>query len=643
MGLFVRMLAYCPSASGRSTVPHPSHIPFGPGPLVLLLVTALLGPLIGGAAPVHAQVQDSTELKRFRRADSYLQGGQFEDAIRILESLYEQSPNNSSFYRKLKDAYESVKRYDDALRLVEDRLSQRRTPHLLSEKARLLYEQGNEAAADSTWATAINRAPGRTTTYRIVYQTLVDIRRFKQAIEVLQQARDRLDDPSLFRLELAYLYGLDGQHRKAMREYVTLLENSPRQFSIVRGRLQSFVEQDEGIQSSIDVLTTAVEQNPLSTVFRDLLAWLYVSTNRYEAAYDVYRALDRLQQKNGKKLYEFARKATDADQFSIATTAFEDILKKYPDATIAPSVQKALGDTYRRWAEAGPDASPVSDSSHYAAARSAYETFLENYPSHKAVPTVLSQLGTLQLDVYRNLDAAQSTLKKVVSSSPKTEAANEARYDLGRIALLRGDLERARLLFSRLAERLRSGDLADRARFELALLQFYQGRFGAAQVQAKATSANTSSDVTNDAIELRVLIQQNKGPDSLNTPLRTYARARLALRQHDYEAAGARLDSLLQSHKRHALADDAHFRRAEVSLAQGDTSRARQQYETLPKQHPRSPYADRSLFRLGELYEAQGKTDRAVTLYDRLLTQYPNSLLAADARTRLRTLRRSRS
>jgi len=611
---------------------------------VLVLVTAVLGPLVvGGSSPVHAQAQDSTELKRFRRADTYLQGGQFEDAIRILESLYAESPDNSSFYRKLKDAYESVKRYDDALRLVDDRLSRRRTPHLLSEKARLLYEKGDEAAADSTWTTAINLAPERTATYRVVYQTLVDIRRFKRAIEVLQRARERLDDPSLFRLELAYLYGLDGQHRKAMREYVTLLENSPRQFAIVRGRLQSFVEQGEGIQASIDVLTTAVEQNPLSTVFRDLLAWLYVSTDRYEAAYDVYRALDRLQQKNGKKLYEFARKATDADRFAIATTAFETILKKYPDATIAPDVRKALGDTYRRWAESEADASPTSDSSHYAAARSAYETFLKKYPSHEAAPTVRSQLGTLQLDVYRDLDAAQSTLETVVSSASTTDAAHEARYDLGRIALLRGDLERARLLFSRLAERLRSGDLADRSRFELALLQFYQGRFDAARTQAKATSANTSSDVANDAIELRTLIQQNTGPDSLNTPLRIYARARLALRRHNYEDAGARLDSLLQQHGDHALADDAHFRRAAAFLAQGDTSRALQQYETLPKQHPRSPYADRSLFRLGELYEARGQTDRAITLYDRLLTQYPNSLIAADARTRLRTLRRSRS
>jgi len=626
-------------------VPYLGRFSFRRGRFALLSVLSLcLLACALGTGPVHAQERDSTELKRFRVADSHLRAGKFEKAIQILESLYAQAPGNASFYRKLKDAYESVKRYDDALGLVEDRLDQNMSPHLLAEKGRLLYKKGDEDAADRAWTQAIEQDPERTTTYRIVYQTLVDIRRFDRAIEILTQARQRLNEPGLFRLELAYLYGLDGQHRQAMREYVTLLKQSPDQFSIVRGRLQSFVEQDEGIQASIDVLTAAVEQNPLSTAFRDLLAWLYLSTDHYEAAYDVYRALDRLRQKKGQTLFTFAQKAADADQFRIATTAFEAILQKYPDGAAAPKAQRALGDTYRRWAASTePDGARPDSASRYAAARTAYETFLQTYPTHEAAPTVRSTLGTLQLDVYRDLDAAQATLKQVVSASPETKAAHEARYDLGRIALLRGDLERARLLFSRLAERLRSGDLANQARFELALLQFYRGRFDAARAQTKATSANTSADVTNDAIELSVLIQENTGPDSLHTPLRIYARARLDIRQHHYAAAEARLDSLLQQHGRHALADDARFRRAEVVLAQGDTSRALEHYREVPTQHPRSAYADRTLFRLAALYEARDEPGQAIALYDRLLTEYPRSLLAGDARSRLRTLRRSQS
>ncbi|WP_105012966.1 tetratricopeptide repeat protein [Salinibacter sp. 10B] len=616
------------------SIPTPGLFRYGASLLVVLLA---VGPL---DRVVQAQPQDSTQLRRFRMADSYLRAGEHEKAIGLLESLYAQSPDNASFYRKLKDAYESVKRYEDAVRLVEDRIEANPSPHLIAEKGRLLYQKGDEQGAEQAWTAAIESAPERASTYRIVYQALVDIRRFRRAIEVLQRARERLDDNGLFRTELAYLYGLDGQHGKAMKEYVTLLAESPNRLALVRNRLQTFVEQGEGISSSVDVLQDAVEEHPLNPAYRELLAWFYMKEDNYAAAYDVYRALDRLQQQQGESLYRFAQKAADADAFDVATTAFEAILERHSDAPIAPDAQRALGATYERWAESEGDGAAPDSTARYDAARAAYKTFLENYPTHNASPSVRATLGNLQLDVYRHLDAAQRTLKDVVSSHPEHAAANEARYDLGRVALLRDNLDRARLLFSRLSERLRSGDLADQARFELALLQYYQGSFEAARTQAEATSANTSADVTNDAIDLSVLIQENKGPDSLNTPLRQYARAQLDIRQHHYQKADARLDSLLQHYGRHSLADDARFRQAEVALAQGDTTTALQHYRTLPQRHPRSPFADRSLFRLGTLYEAQGNPEQAAKLYDRLLTEYPSSLLASDVRTRLRALRR---
>ncbi len=612
---------------------------------LVLAAVALLVVLPIGDPPARAQSADSTQLRRFRVADAHLQTGKTEKAISILKTLYAESPGNSSFYRKLKEAYESVKRYDDALALVEDRIGDNPTPGLLSEKARLLYLQGAEADARTAVDDAIALAPDRATTYRLVYQTLVDLRRFKQAIDVLQQARTRLDNDNLFRTELAYLFGLDGQHGAAMQEYVTLLDESPERVSLVRNRLQTFVEQGEGISSSVEMLEKAVEDHPLNPAYRKLLSWLYMKTDDYEAAYDVYRALDRLQQRKGQALFSFAQKAADADEYAVATTAFTAILERHQDAEVAPKAQRALGDTYREWADNLHGSSPaqLDSTSRYDDARQAYQAFLNTYPDHDAYPTVLAQLGTLQLDVYRNLEEARSTLEDVVASYPETSAADEARYDLGRTALLEGNFERAQVLFSRLAKRLRGGDLADQARFELARLQFYQGEFETARTRAKATSASTSSDVTNDAIELSVLIQENKGPDSTNTALRLYAQAQLRARQHRHAEATAHLDSLLQTHAGHPLTDDALFRRAEVSLVQGDTARAVETYEKLPREHARSAHADRSLYRLGELYEDQGRTDTAIEIYNQLLTDYPKSLLASDARTRLRKLQRGRS
>lgn len=606
------------------------------------VVFALMGVSAAGLLPAHAQTPDSTQLKRFQRADSYIRAGQFEKAIGLLESLYEEAPENPSFYRKLKEAYESVKRYDEALQLVEDRIGDSPTPALLSEKARLLYQKGEEEKADQTWDRTLALAPNRAATYRTVYQTLIDIRRFRKAIEVMTEGREQLDRPNAFRTELAYLYGLDGQHGKAMEEYVALLADSPERVDFVRGRLQTFVEQDQGIEASIEVLQSAVEDAPLNRAYRELLAWLHMEQNDYAAAFDVYRAIDRLEEEQGQVLYQFARQAADAHEYAVATKAFEAILDRHADAAVAPRARKALGDMYRRWASSDAVSStPGQDSVRYEQAMETYRTFLTTYSGHEAYPEVLLQLGALQLDVRRDLDEAQSTLEQVVSNHSQSPAAERAQYHLGRIALFRDALDRARLLFSRLASEAENDDLADQARYELALLHFYRGEFDAAMTRVKATSANTAADVANDAIELKVLLQENRGPDSLDAALHRFAQARLYERQHRYDDAIASLDTLLQQHGSHPLGDDARFRQAHALLARGDTTAALDAFQAVTEQYPRSPFADRSLFQIGTLHESRGRPAAAVEAYNQLLTDYPKSLLAAETRQRLRTVQRS--
>ncbi len=606
---------------------------------VALSLVLLLG---GHVRPTQAQQADSTLLRQFQRANAYVRAGKTEKAIELLEELYADAPTNTAFYRKLKKTYESVKRYDDAIRLVEKRIGDRPAVPLLSEKARLQYQKGAVETANETWDRALRLAPNKKQTYETVYETLVNIRHFKKAIEVLKKGRTVLDRSDAFQTELAYLYGLDGQFEEAMREYVRLLAEDPNRVGYVRNRLQTFVEQGQGIEASIRVLRTTVQESPLNRAYRTLLAWLYMEQNDYVAAFDVYRALDRLGQNEGRLLFEFAQKAADAQKFDVATRACKAMLDQYAESDVAPDVQKTLGDLYRRWAELETDSSSVAqDSARYDKARAAYQTFLDSYPGHPDYPKGLLQLGTLQLDPYHALDEAEATLDRLVSNHPQTTAAEKGQYHLARIALLRGSLDRARLLFSRLASEAQNSDLADRARYELGLLQFYQGKFDAAMARAKATSENPAADVANDAIELKTLIQEHRGPDSLDTALQTFARVRLYNRQQVYEKALAKVDTLLQNHPRHPIADNGRYQQGQIHLARRDTSAALTAFRTLPERHPRSPLADRSLFRVGELLESSGRPAAAVEAYNRLLTEYPKSLLAGDARGRLRALQQA--
>ena len=588
-------------------------------------------------------IADTTQIQRFRLADSYLRAGQFQRAIPLLEDLVDEAPGNPTFSSKLQEAYENQKRYDDAIGLVEEQMGSAPTPSGLSEKARLLYLKGDEDEAFSTWDRAVAVAPQKATTYRIVYQALVDIRRFDRAIDVLLDARSALNQSSAFRTDLAYMYSLNGQPRKAMTEYVALLKTSPNREGFVRARLRPFVERDDGLSASIEVLQDAAREAPLNPAYRNLLGWLHMEDDNYDEAFRVYYAIERLGDTQGKTLLQFAQQAADADAFAVADTAYATILHRYDGVPAAAQALRGRGDLHRRWAastgEQALDANGNRISApHYEQAANAYRAFLRQYSSNPDFPDVLRALGTLQQDVFRQLDAAEATLREVVRRFPDTPAADDARYDLGRIALQRNQISDARLAFSRLVKRLRTGDLAGQARYELALLHFYKGEFEAALTRVEATHANTSTDVSNDAIELKMLMRLNRGPDSLNTPLRLFAQSRLLTRQRQAQQAMAVLDTLLAQYGRHSLADNVRFERAQLLEHMRDTTAALTAYGELPMMHPNSPFADRSLFALATLHEQRGDLEAAVNAYNRLLESHPNSLLAGDARKRLRAL-----
>ena len=611
-----------------------------------LLIGLLAGALTVAVSSPPAMAQgdaDNQQMQRFQLADQFMRAGQYDRAIPVLEDLYESSPDNPTFYIKLKEAYESVKKYEDAIALVDQRLEDYNTPMLMSEKARLQYLSGQEQAAYETWDTALSLAPERSSTYRIVYQAYADIRRFDRAIDVLKRGREAIDAPGAFQIQLAYMYSLVGNHADAMSEYVEILQEDPDRIQFVKSRLRPFVEQGEGLPASIEVVEEAVRETPLNRSYRELLAWLHMENGDYRAAFDVYRAIDRLEQESGKTLFPFAQQAADAGAIAVATDAYEEILERHPDAAVAPSARRGLGNMYRQQAEQSDErafdgSGERIPAPNYEAARSAYKTFLENYPSHPEYASVLLQLARLQQDVFRNDDAAESAFREVIQREPGTDTAQEARYDLGRLALQRDQLSNARITFGRIVDEVRTGDLANRARYELARLDFYEGAFDAAETQLDATEDNTSAEVANDAIELGVLIRSNRGPDSTDAPLRLYAEAQLLDRQRDLVAATARLDTLLSRYGQHMLADDARYRRAHLLERRGQTADAAAAFAELPLIHPRSPYADEAMYAAGQAQEKLGEVQKAVTTYNRLLEKYPGSLLAADARSRLRQL-----
>ncbi len=589
--------------------------------------------LLALSAPSWAQVPDSLLMVRYRTAEQLLRSGQYQQALPLLEALYRERPDVYVFYDRLKQVYENLKRYDDALRLIESRLDARApNPALLAEKGRLLYLKGDEAAAQAAWEAAIQAAPQQSGTYRVVYQTLLELRRFDEAIRVLERARRTLSNPLVFLLDLAYLYSLDGRYKEAMEAYREFLQQDARRLGFVQTRLAPFMDEAAAREAGIAVFERAVRREPLNAVFRQMLAWLYLRNGDYTRALDVYRALDRLEQAQGQLLLQFALQARDAGALDAARAALEDILRQ-SGTSVRPEAHYELGRLYEQQALSG-------DTTAAHLARRMYRNFLATFPGHPLVPDALYRLARLEMDVLHHPQAADSLLTLLLDRYTDHEVAWQARFDRGRLALQAGDLGAARLAFLRLLDTRRTGPLAEAARYQLALLDFYDGAFDAALAQLDILVEDAASDVANDALTLRLLIQENRGPDSLDTPLRRYAQARLLMNRNLPEAALDSLNVLQQDVGMHPIADDVTLLRARLLRRLRRPTEALALLLEFPLRYPRSPLRDQSLYEAARIQE-EDLRDHAAALdtYTRLLTEFPGSPLIPEVRTRIRHLR----
>ena len=98
-----------------------------------------------------------------------------------------------------------------------------------------------------------------------------------------------------------------------------------------------------------------------------------------------------------------------------ARTAFQQLLQQYPNHSLAPDAQFHIGAS---WEGSNPDS-----------ASAAYSLVAENYPNSPRAPTALYRLGLLA-EQNGDMEAARVYYTRVVSGYPQSDAAELARTKL---------------------------------------------------------------------------------------------------------------------------------------------------------------------------------------------------------------------
>jgi len=284
---------------------------------------------------------------------------------------------------------------------------------------------------------------------------------------------------------------------------------------------------------------------------------------------------------------------------------------------------------------------PSSDRMAYEQLEIEYNNAINEVGKRAESAIMMKELAHVKAFNLGKVDEAVALLKEAIAM-PGLYARTLAvcKLELADVYLFQGEIWDASLLYSQVELDFKEDALGHEAKFRNARISYYTGDFEWAQGQLDVLKASTSKLISNDAIELSLLITDNFNMDTTTVPMEMFARADLLAFQNQYEKARVTLDSIVTDYPNHTLADEIKMLKAKMLYKQGQFEKAKELYQSIIDLHFTDITADDAIFKLAEMNQyIFHDAAKAMELYEKLITDYPGSLYVVEARKRYRELR----
>ncbi|MBI1803315.1 MAG: tetratricopeptide repeat protein [Ignavibacteriae bacterium] len=592
---------------------------------------------------------------RLRLAQSYERTGDFEAALKLYQELYKQDSTNYLVGDALRRTYLQLKRYDDAIALLEKII--RFSPNdvnMIAQLGAMHYLKSDEQKAAETWERAIALSPKQPSTYTLVASSVTQSRLFDRAIAIYHRGRAACSDPTLFTVDIAYLYSITLKYPEATKEYMSYVRQNPAQLGYVQSRIGMYTGKQEGLAAATKIIEEGVQSESNNLPFQYLLAWVYMEGKKFDRAYDVYRSIDENTKAGGHEIYNFAQRALHERAYTVSSRAFQDIVARYSSFDrlaetkfgYAQSLEASddESDTLKLFGSTNPfppkERTEADPRPLYTGAIAAYDRVVTEFPKTELAARALFRTGIIKQEKFFDLDGARSTFEALTKRYPMfAQIYMEGTLRLGDVYLAIGALDKAQAEYQAVAGHgLLTNPLQEQAALHLAEILYFQANFKDALEKLKSLAGNAISDATNDALSLQIFIQDNLKQDV--AVLKEFAKGDLLRRQRKLPEALTIFESIVQNYPKSDLMDEALINIGDLLTHMTRYPDAIGTYERLLKDFPESISLDRTLMKLANVYE-RGLRDspKAIATYQKLLEQYPNSIYVSEARKRIRELR----
>lgn len=572
-------------------------------------------------------------------AREYYRNSEYDKAAETFKQLLAYQSSNAEVVSGYYNSLLELENYKEAEKFILKRIKKNkkeRSNYLLLAS---LYKKQKESKKQRKAIAKFTNGIGQDS--RQVKATAMQLERngfLEEAITLYQYGRKKnKENPYLFAEELALLYSKTGRQEEATESLLDLYVLDKRKEESIKSSFQEMFADKSAADNLRKKVLKRSAKDPENLRYYDLLSWIYIQMDDYTNAYRQIKSIDVRMQEKGRRVLGFARTCLREKKYEAALKSYQYVMDQ--------------GEKERFYKYAASErltclknqllAKPNYTKADVQAVANDYKTFLTAQPAFKLTPSS-REYADLLARYLDNPSEAIAVLKEVVQSPrvPKP-LMGRSKLDIGDYELLRGNIWESTLLYSQVDKAFKQDLLGEEAQFRNAKLSFYNGDFKWSQAQLDILKASTSELISNDAIDLSVLITENNPiKDSNDAPLKMYARADLLVYQHKYEAAYALLDSIDTEYPKHPLADNLLMTRAKISLDKQEYNNAAKYLQKIVDQHAKDVLADDALFQLASIYEINFKNkDEAKRLFEQLILDYPGSTFAERARKNFRRLR----
>ena len=584
------------------------------------------------------QVSTAQDLSEINLANEYYTLGDLEKAKDIYEKLSRNPRNIALIHKNYFEILLSTNDYKTAEKYINNNIRDFPDNIFYAVDKGLVYgRQGELKEEKEYYKKLIDQVQADERKLRLTAQYFIRNQKLDYAIDLYQAGRQAQKDPYAYAVELATVYRLLNEKDKMVQEYINFVNRSPNNLPYVKNVLQNFLTEEADLKSFENMMYELIQKDPENEIYSELIIWVNIQQRNFYGAFLQARAYDLRTDRDGNEILEVGLIALENKDYESALEIFDYLTKHYKQAYIYPIAKRYKINSRE---ELVKNTFPVNVNEIRILANDYTQLVRELGINSRTAEALLSK-ARLHAFYLNERDSAIQILNAIINIpriSPELQA--RCKLDLGDIYLLSGEPWESALLYAQVEKSAKETPIGYEAKLRSAKLSYYKGDFALAQEHLDVLKEATTREISNDAIQLSLLIKDNTGLDTSDFLMRKYAGIELMLFQNKKLEALDSLNDMYEKYKGSRLTDEILWLQAKIYMEMGEFEKAVRLLEIILSDYPDDIFGDDAFFRIAEIYDYHLKDiEKSKELYQEFLKKYPGSVYAAEARKRFRILR----